>query len=712
MGRRPRRPHGRTARDGMADLPEDWKPRVHSLADIAELVARLPMEPGVYLMRDRKGRVVYVGKARNLRIRVRQYFSGQDSRHFVPRLGKVLGDIETMVTSNDKEALLLENHLIKGHAPRFNVKLRDDKQYLVLRLDSSKSWPRLEVVRNIAHDKAHYFGPYHSAGSARHTLRVVNRYFKLRTCSDYALNHRKRACLQYQIDRCPAPCVYDVDPDAYAGQVRDVRLFLGGRHSELLEGLNARMKESATALEFETAARIRDQITAIQTTLQSQRVVGTGEFDQDVIGMYREGGQVEFAVLYVRAGKLMGSRTYSQKGMELPDAEVLHGFLGALYGEASLLPDEILLPFALAEDDAAPLHEWLQEKRGSPLKLSVPERGSRKKLVDLAKRNSSSSFVTRRDRKEDSDTLLETLHKRFSLSRKPRRIECYDISHIQGSDAVGSMVVFKDGQADKSSYRSFKIKGLHGQGLAQGHRQNDDFASMQEVLTRRLRRALDAGDSANEDWALPDLVVIDGGKGQLSRVVAVMQDLGVPLGAEGMDVIALAKERLDVVRPGAAGLRTLRNFRQRGQSSPNSSPGQSLGDYVVSKAASSIAKEPAPADNNRQASQPDKPERVFLPGSKDPIRLRPGSTELYLMTRIRDEAHRFAITHHRKRRAKRQIKSILDEVPGVGKSAKRALLTHFGKIAAIRTATVEELCEVRGIGPGLAARIHEVLGSG
>lgn len=379
----------RLAPSGQAEgIPAGWKPRARNREQLLELVERLPNEPGVYVMRDRKGRVVYVGKARRLRQRVRQYFNGHDTRLFVPKLAKVLGDIEAVITSNDKEAMLLENNLIKRHHPRFNVKLRDDKQYLVLRLDARAKWPKLEVVRNIRQDGALYYGPYHSASSARHTLRVVNRHFQLRTCSDFVLAHRKRPCLQHQIERCPAPCVFEVDEQAYADQVRDVGLFLAGRHSELVDGLERRMQTAADALEFETAARIRDQLRAIETTLQRQDVVGTGELDQDVVGMYREGGNVEFVVMHVRQGKLIGTQRYSEKGMELPDAEVLSSFLSAYYDEAPLVPDELLLPFALAEDDADPLQAWLSERRAKKkFALKVPARGDRKKLVLLAERN-------------------------------------------------------------------------------------------------------------------------------------------------------------------------------------------------------------------------------------------------------------------------------------------------------------------------------------
>ncbi len=702
-------------------IPEGWKPRASNADELATLVERLPEQPGVYLMRDRRGAVVYVGKARRLRARVRQYFNGHDSRSFVPKLGGLLGDIETVVTSNDKEALLLENNLIKRLRPRFNVKLRDDKQFLVLRLDPKSSWPRLELVRRMRDDGARYFGPYHSAVSARRTLRVVNRHFQLRTCTDFTLNHRRRPCLQYQIGRCPAPCVFEVDEDAYAAQVGGVIMFLSGRHRELTKELRQRMNAAAEALEFELAARYRDQLKAIEMSLEHQRVVSKTQKDQDAVGMYREGGQVEFVIMHVRQGKLLGTRSHSARNMELPDREVLHSFLSAYYEHAPTLPDEVLLPAALSEDDAAPLEQWLGERANSRVRLLVPTRGDRHRLVRLATRNAGSNFVSRRNQKEDADAALTRLRERLSLSRPPRVIECYDISHIQGSDPVASMVVFVDGVPARDRYRSFRIKGEGVEpGLAQGAFQNDDFASMQEVLSRRLRRGLAAqgegddpstaseGDAASGSWALPDLIVIDGGKGQLGRVIAAMQDLGVPIGAEGVDVVSLAKERRVGGREALKKLRSHREAeaRQAGQAGQapeagTSRPGASYQEWVV--------KDGPPVEGVEEGADPVKPERVFVPGAKEALRLQSGSSELFLLTQIRDEAHRFAITHHRKRRGKRALKSSLDGIGGVGPALKRALLKHFGSLAAIRRADLEALQAVAGVGPKLARKIHDAL---
>jgi len=687
----------------------DFTPRIVDEDTLVAALERLPLEPGVYIMRDRVGEVVYVGKARSLRARVRQYFNGTDTRLFVPTLAKLIGDIETVVVANDKEALLLENNLIKERRPRFNVKLRDDSNYLVLRLDPKSKWPRLELVRQVGHDGAWFFGPYHSARSVRAALRVVNRHFKLRTCSDFVLGHRTRACLQHQIGRCPAPCVREVDAQAYADQVSDVRLFLSGRHRELVEGLQVRMADAAEGLEFETAARLRDQLQVIGNVLQTQQVVGTADVDQDAVGMYREGGQLEIVVLQVREGKLQQSQGYSLKGMELPDADVLGHFLAAYYEKSAFVPDEVLLPHPLIEDDEVPLLEWLRERKGRKVAVAVPERGDRRKLLLLATKNAASNFATRRDRREDSELALSRLQERLGLSKTPRVIECYDVSHIQGSDTVASMVTFVDGIPEKSRYRSFKIRGLGTDpaepALAQGTRQNDDFASMYEVLGRRFQRAMT--NTEDDAWALPDLVVIDGGKGQLAQVLAVMNDLGVPIGAEGVDVVSLAKERRSEIGRGREAVAKLRERRLAattaaadGDAPPDAAaPGEAWVDYVVQQATSDAG-----------AGFEIRPERVFVPGVKEAIVLKPGSSERYLMERVRDEAHRFAIGLHRKRRGKRALHSSLDDIEGVGPATKRALVKHFGSIAAIRAADVDALCGVRGVGRALAERIRDALG--
>ncbi len=650
-----------------------FTPRIASAEDLAAAVERLPDAPGVYIMRDRKGAYLYVGKATRIRRRVRQYFTGHDTRRFVPRLAALVGDIETIVTESDKQALLLENNLIKRHKPRFNVQLRDDKNFLVLRLDPQARWPRLELVRRIKRDGAHYFGPYASARAARATLRVVNRHFRLRTCTDFVLRSRKRPCLQYHIERCPAPCVLDVDPDAYAESVRDVALFLSGDATTLLSGIEARMRAAAEALEFERAAALRDQLASLQAVLAAQEVVSERGDSFDAVGLYREGGQVEFAVLEVRAGRVTGHASHSERGMEFPTPEILAGFLSAHYGARGVAVGEILLPEPLDPDDEAVLAAFLSEEAGRTVRLTVPRRGRKLRLVRLANRNAAANFASRRNRREDRSAVLERLAARLHLTRPPRRIECYDISHTQGASPRASMVVFRDAEPDRASYRTFRIRGT---GAAED--QNDDFASMYEVLSRRLARADEDG------WALPDLIVVDGGKGQLARALAALSDLGVPTGPEGVDVVALAKERRTPLGRGGA-------HRVR-----DAAPGAALR---------------AAATADADADDYDvRPERVYVPGKKDPIVLRPGTSERLLMERIRDEAHRFAITAHRKARRRATVRSRLSEIPGVGPKLEATLLSRFGSVRRIAAASADDLRTVPGVGPKLARRILEALG--
>jgi excinuclease ABC subunit C len=612
----------------MTDAREELSPRLR------ELVERLPRQPGVYLLKDRKGKVIYVGKANDLHARVRSYFTRSgDTRAFVMLLGRLLGDIETVVTRNDKEALLLENTLIKEHRPRFNVKLRDDKNFLVLRLDPSQDYPRLEVTRKIANDGARYFGPYHSASSCRETLRIVNRSFQLRTCTDQTMRSRRRPCLQYQIGRCPAPCVYDVDKLRYQRQVDDVTLFLRGRQDELVSRMTEQMNQAAEALDFEQAARLRDQIRAIERTLRRQEVVGADLVDQDVFGYYRRGDAVEMVVLVLRAGKLVGRQAHSFSGQEFPDDELLSSFVNLYYDGEVSLPQQILVP--LPFEDAKAKAEWLSERSGRRVQLLVPQRGKRRQLLELARRNAESNFLSRRERHADIGRALAQLERRFRLSRAPRHIECYDISGLMGEQVVASLVVMRDGELHPPSYRRFKVTG-----------KGDDFAALYEVIARRFRRAREG----HSGWELPDLMVIDGGRGQLSSALAALRDAGLPQTMAAPDVIALAKER----------------------PSPN-------------------------------AKGEDRPERVFLPGQQNPLILRPNSAELYLLAGIRDEAHRFAITHHKKLRSQRALRSGLDQIPGIGAKRKRELLRALGSVKQIRRASLDQLKAV----PGMTTRAAE-----
>jgi excinuclease ABC subunit C len=639
----------------------------------ADVLDRIPMEPGVYLFKDARSAVIYVGKAKNLRTRVRQYFrEGGDERFFVAAgfLGKAVTDVETIVVGSSKEALLLENHLIKKHQPRFNVKLRDDKQYLVLRLVDPKHppprsddagdpsehddhdpddlgdpsdgvakrdlFPRVEVVRNIRDDGANYFGPYHSATSARETLRTLNRHFQLRTCTDHVLETRGRPCLQYQIKRCSGPCAIDVTAAAYAEQVEDVKMFLAGKNAELLTRLRGRMEVRAEREDYEVAAVLRDSIEAVERTLAKQHVVQDDFVDQDVWGLAREADVVEVVVLFVRGGKLVGRRAFQQKDQELPDTAVIAEHLQQYYATGTFIPDEIVVGVEL--EDAELLGDWLSSARGRRVKIVEPRRGTRARLVELADRNAAASAVSRRGKDADAEALLEKVARRLALPRPPRRIECFDIAHIQGSDTVAAMVTFVDGIPARNLYRKFKVKSVD----------NNDFAAMYEVLTRRFKRRAEAGD--DPAWAAPDLLVVDGGKGQLAMAVAALTDLGVALGGEaGLEVIGLAKER--ELEAGSA------------------------------------------------------PDRIYRRTVKDSIPLRQNSPELYVLARIRDEAHRFANTFHRDRRSKATLRSELDAIPGIGATRRQRLLKHFGSVRAVRQATVDELARAPGMNRKAALQI-------
>ena len=623
------------------------------LAD--EVLDRIPTEPGVYLFKDARGAVIYVGKAKNLRTRVRQYFrEGGDERFFVAAgfLGRAVADVETIVVSSSKEALLLENHLIKKHQPRFNVKLRDDKQYLVLRLVDPRPadgaapaprrdlFPRVEVVRNIRDDGASYFGPYHSATSARETLRTLNRHFQLRTCTDHVLETRGRPCLQYQIKRCSGPCAVEVTAAAYAEQVEDVKMFLGGKSLELVQRLRGRMDARAAAEDFENAAVVRDSLAAVERTLARQHVVQDDFVDQDVWGLYREADSVEVAVLFVRAGKLVGRRAFQQKDQELPDAAVIAEHLQQYYATGTLIPDEVVVGVEL--EDADVLAEWLGSARGKKVRIVEPRRGTRARLIELADKNAAASAASRKSKTEDTEALLGKIAKRLSLARPPRRIECFDIAHIQGTDTVASMVTFTDGAPARALYRKFKVRTVD----------NNDFAAMYEVLTRRFKRA----DSEDPAWARPDLLVIDGGKGQLAMAVAALTDLGVPLGGEtGLEVIGLAKER--ELEAGSA------------------------------------------------------PDRIYRRNTKDSIPLRANSPELYVLARIRDEAHRFANTFHRDRRGKASLRSELDDIAGIGATRRQRLLKHFGSVRAVRLASLEELAKAPGMNRKAAEAVAQYFAS-
>ena len=612
------------------------------MPSLEEKLESLPPRPGVYLMRDREAKVIYVGKAKDLRARVRAYFRSGDGRSQIQFLLRRAEDIETLVTANEKEALILENNLIKQYKPRYNIRLKDDKSYLSIKVTVQHPWPRIFATRKIVKDGNRYFGPFSSAIAARETLDIIEKHFLLRNCTDYNFKNRTRPCLQYQIKRCPGPCVLPVDPKEYQEQVGQAILFIEGKSQELADELKHLMKGKAGALEFEAAAKIRDQIQAVERTVEKQRMVSHWGIDQDIFGLYREGGFIEVQVLFVRQGKLTGNQSYSLEDLEFSDEEVLESLLTQFYQGARFIPDEILLPVEL--EDREVRQEYLSERKGRKVSIFSPRRGDKRQLVEMAAQNARQSFFERHDQEKERERMLLELQQQLRLRHYPQRVECFDISNIHGSHAVGSMVTFFNGEADKNRYRHYRIRTVDS---ASG---GDDFAMMYEVLKRRFSRGLGEGD-------LPDLVVVDGGKGQLGMALAAMRDLGV----KDVDVAALAKMRV-----------------QRSARSPEI-----------------------------QRSE----ERVFLPGQSNPVILKRNSNALFLLQRVRDEAHRFAITYHKQLRTRQTLYSALDRVPGVGGARKRALLRAFGSIKRIEEASLEELLKVPSMNEKIAREILQSLKS-
>lgn len=603
----------------------------------AEKVDTIPAQPGVYLLKDAGGKVIYVGKARNLRSRLRQYARGDDERCQVRFLLPKIASVETLVTANDKEALILENNLIKQYKPRYNIRLKDDKSYVSVKVTVQDPWPRILVTRRIVKDGSRYFGPYDSAASVRETLDTIRKVIPLRTCPDAVFRNRARPCLEYQIKRCLAPCCLPVDRELYQQYLREAILLLEGKSQQLVRQLTQQMERAAEELRFEDAARLRDRIRAIERTQERQQVMAHHGGDTDVWGMYREGGFLEVEVLFLRQGKLTSHQRYSLTDLEFPDEEILSMLLQQFYQGERFIPDEILIPVEL--DDSRTLEEWLSERKQQRVTIHRPQRGDKLRLVELARENAAQGFRQRQDASAQRQRMCAELARSLHLKRFPHRIECFDISNFQGRMAVGSQVTFIDGEPDKNEYRRYRIKTVH---------QSDDFAMMAEVLERRFARA-------KEEGVIPDLIVIDGGKGQLNVALEVLRSLGI----DSVEAVGLAKDRVER-NPHAVDLR-------------------------------------------------HSEERVFLPGRKNPVILRRHSNALFLLQRIRDEAHRFAITYHRKLRTRERIRSLLDAIPGVGPVRRRRLLRQFGSVRRIREASIDELLEIPGITRVVAERIQAAL---
>ncbi len=604
--------------------------------NLHEKIDQIPSHPGVYLMKNAEGTILYIGKAKNLRNRVRSYFrkAGGDGRYQIRFLIPAVQDIDVLITDTEKEALILENNLIKEHRPRYNIYLRDDKEYVHLRLDPHEEWPKLTVVRRPQKDGSLYFGPYASSNAVRETLRSVYKLFPIRSCSDTVFKNRKRPCLYYQIHRCVGPCVEGLTTkEEYDELVSQVTLLLRGSGTELIKRLKEQMHEASEALRFEEAGRIYRRIQAIAQTVERQKVTSVQLRDQDVFGYYREGERVTIQKLVIRQGKLLGSATDTFRGQLLPDAEILSSYLNQSYAEISTIPQEILLPYDI--EDREVLEELLAERKGKKIEITIPQRGEKQQLVLMANKNARMAFQKDRDQQQSLEDILAGLQQKLHLKNLPRRIECFDISNILGTHAVGSMVTFQDGKPDKKRYRRFKIKTVQGA---------DDYAMMTEVLGRRYRRALEEDD-------LPDLIMVDGGKGQLNIALSVLWELGL----EEPDLISIAKSR---VRSNSQG-------------------------KVVERTA----------------------ERIFLPERKNPVTFSSHSPLILLLQQIRDEAHRFAVSYHKQVRNRSILHSPLDEIPGIGEKRKQQLLRHFGSLKKIQEASREELEEVEGITRPLAERV-------
>jgi excinuclease ABC subunit C len=599
----------------------------------------LPDDPGVYLMKDAEGRIIYVGKARSLKNRVRSYF--QESRSVSPKVDTLVSqvaDLEYIVTDSELEALILEGTLIKKHKPKFNVILKDDKNFPYLKLTLQEEFPRVIAVRKIKKDGALYFGPYIPSNALWKTLKLIHKIFPIRQCTySISFNCMERPCLDYQIGQCIGPCAAMCTKEEYDRLVQEVRLFLEGKKEDLVKSLQVKMEEKAANLEFEQAAKIRDQIKAIQKVMERQKVISMGFENQDILAYAVQGDLVNVQMFFIRNGVMVGRSDFNlTRSNESENAEILASFLKQFYAKEVFIPEEIVLPEPIGEEEI--LSEWLSRRKGKKVSLIVPQRGKKKRLVEMAFKNAELAL------REEMETgsgegpeILERLQKSLGLRNLPVRIEAFDMSNIQGGYAVGSLVVWKDGKAARSEYKKFKVKYTPGP---------DDFGMMREVIRRRYSRVL------KEGLELPDLIVIDGGKGQLSAALGVLEELRI----RHPDVIGLAK---------AKGVKY---------------------------------------------SETDK-EKIFLKPEGDPLILPRESRELQLLQRIRDEAHRFAVTYHRTVRKKATLHSILDEIPGIGPQRKKALLKHFGNIQKIREASVEELQEVPLMNRKLAETIRQFLTS-
>src|SRR3954464_779906 len=614
-------------------------PTVQINPQLKATLAKLPAKPGVYLLKDDRGRVLYVGKAQSLRNRVRQYWQQSRGTQGPLRIELAMdrvADVEYTIVDSVSEALLLEATLIKRHQPRFNVRLKDDKSYPYIKVTLGDDFPRIERTRKLPNDGSRYFGPYASASSIDEAMNLVRRLFPFRTCTiDIKEGERAlpRPCLLYHIKRCQGPCIEAISKEAYRRDITQVELFLEGNSDALVEGLRHEMAFSAEQQQYEKAAVVRDKIRAIERTMESQKMAAFARTELDLAALARKDDQAAVQLFVVRNGKMLGRDVFFlEASRDVGDEEVLESFLQQYYARATSIPREVLVPRSLA--DTADLEAFLSQKRGSLVHLRTPQRGEKRELMDLATRNAQEALGREAARwmADEGRTLgaLQQLADALELPVPPARIECYDISNFQGAQSVGSMVVFEEGRPRTGEYRRFQIRTVQG---------SNDFASHQEVLRRRFRR-VKAGEEGIEEerrWAMPDLVIIDGGRGRVSAAKEVLDELAL----HDLPLVGIAKER----------------------------------------------------------------EELVLPDRADPVVLPVTSQALYLVQRLRDEAHRFAITYHRNLRAKKATKSAFDDLPGVGPKRRRELLKVFGSAKRVREAPIEQIAAVPGISRALAERI-------
>ncbi len=605
---------------------------------IVDKVARFPTGPGVYLFTDAAGTTLYVGKAADLRARVRSYLKpGGDGRYQLRFLADEAADVEFVATATEQEALLLENTVIKKKQPRYNLKLKDDKAFLLLRLDRREVWPWYRLVRRRADDGALYFGPFASAKAVRRTLRLLHKIVPLRDCGDHVFDNRTRPCIKHQIGRCPAPCVGLVTREAYDVLLDHSVRILRGEVGPVLGDLRLRMQAAAGALEFERAQALKDQMHALELVAEPQAVVAsTG--DEDALGVHRSGDEVAVAFLSFRSGALEQCRRFAFRS-GLPDELLLGELLGRFYEGDRYVPGTVVLPFLPAE--AAIITQWLQQKRAGKVELHVPQRGDKRRHLELAVQNAQLADAMAADAEARRRAGAERLARLLDLPEPPQRLHCLDVSTIQGTSTVASRVCFVDGVPAKNQYRRFRISAEHA---------GDDFAAMEEAVRRSVQLCVERDD---ED--LPDLLVVDGGRGQLAAAVRAVAELGLQ---DDLRLCGLAKSRL-----------------------------KGLGD-----------------------ARTESGERIFLPGQETPVPLGLQAPETLLIAALRDEAHRFAITYHRKTRGK--IASELDDVPGVGPTRRKALLRHFGSLSAVRAASREKLRGMPGLPLAVADAVFERLRGG